>query len=190
MAAHDDGFYETALIGWRGQFQERSARIDVVIGSGVRGQSYLSWRGDKLYELPVSYWRDVHKWINSPGYKNGTADFSRAVVPRCLECHSAYIAQRSPDPVSNVYERNSLVVGILCETCHGPGKAHIESETKARSGAGEPVCFPYPQSREVLQRPGSGCMRPLSQWHSRGATGSRVLLRARRTIEASTFCPI
>ena len=139
MAAHDDGFYETALIGWPGQFQERSARIDVVIGSGVRGQSYLSWRGDKLYELPVSYWSDGHKWINSPGYKNGTADFSRAVVPRCLECHSAYIAQRSPDPVSNVYERNSLVVGILCETCHGPGKAHVESETKARFGAGEPV---------------------------------------------------
>ena len=139
MEARDASFFETAVIGWPGQFQERSAPIDVVIGSGVRGQSYLSWRGDGLYELPVSYWSDGQKWINSPGYKNGTADFSRPVVPRCMECHSTYIAQRSPDPVSNVYDRGSLVVGMLCETCHGPGKAHVESETKARSDAGRPA---------------------------------------------------
>jgi len=43
--------------------------MDIVIGSGVRGQSYLYWHGDQLYELPVSYWSDGSRWINSRASK-------------------------------------------------------------------------------------------------------------------------
>ena len=74
-----------------GALAERSERMDVVIGSGVRGQSYLYWHGEQLFELPVSYWSDGGRWINSPGYKNGTMNFARAVTPRCLECHATSI---------------------------------------------------------------------------------------------------
>lgn len=150
-----DSMRPPSVIGWPGQFEQRTARIDVVVGSGVRGQTYLYWRGDQLFELPVSYWSDGHKWINSPGYKNGTADFSRAVIPRCLECHSTFIRQRSPDPVSNLYDRKSLVVGVLCETCHGPSKAHVDLETKAPFGAAGHVATSilnparFPRDREM-----------------------------------------
>jgi Cytochrome c554 and c-prime len=125
MEAKANGFYQTAVAGWPGQLQRRSERMDVVIGSGVRGQSYLYWHGDRLYELPVSYWSDGSRWINSPGYKDGTMNFSRAVVPRCLECHATHIAARSPDPLSNQYDPTSLVTGISCERCHGAGIDHI-----------------------------------------------------------------
>src|SRR5579862_197481 len=54
MEARDSGFFQTAIFGWPGHLRERTARMDIVIGSGVRGQSYLSWQGDELYELPVS----------------------------------------------------------------------------------------------------------------------------------------
>ena len=135
MEARDGGYYQTAIAGWPGQYRERTARMDVVIGAGVRGQSYLSWQGDELVELPVSYWSDGHRWINSPGYKNGTMDFSRPVSPRCLECHSSYIQQRSQSPLSNRYDRNSLVVGISCEKCHGPGKTHIALQSTRPSSS-------------------------------------------------------
>src|ERR1700761_3936746 len=91
MQDKSDGFFETGFAGWPGQFKSRSEKIDIVIGSGVRGQSYLSWKGDKLFELPVSYWSEGNRWINSPGYQDGTMNFSRPVVPRCLECHATYI---------------------------------------------------------------------------------------------------
>ena len=135
MEAKANGFYQTAVAGWPGQLQKRSERMDVVIGSGVRGQSYLYWRGDRLYELPVSYWSDGGRWINSPGFKDGTMSFSRAVIPRCLECHATFIQARSPDPLSNQYEPASLVTGIACERCHGPGEAHIALHQAKKTAA-------------------------------------------------------
>jgi hypothetical protein len=73
----------------------------------------------------VSYWSDGSRWINSPGYKDGTMNFSRPVTPRCLECHATYIQALSLDPLTNQYDKGSLVPGIFCERCHGPGAAHI-----------------------------------------------------------------
>ncbi len=97
----------------------------MVTGSGVRGQTYLYWQGDQLFELPVSYWTDGHRWVNSPGYTDGTADFSRPVNPGCLECHATYIRPLSSDTLTNSYEKQTLVTGISCETCHGPGAEHV-----------------------------------------------------------------
>ena len=107
--------------------------MDVVIGSGVRGQSYLYWHGDLLYELPVSYWSDGSRWINSPGYKNGTMNFSRAVIPRCLECHATQIVARSPDPLSNQYDPTSLVTGNLLRALPWRGRrTHCAPSGKKR----------------------------------------------------------
>ncbi len=125
MDAKNGEFYQTAFTGWGDQLASRAERIDVVTGSGVRGQTYLYTQGDRLFELPVSYWTDGHRWINSPGYVNGTADFLRPVNPGCLECHATYIQPISSSPLTNSYVRDSLITGISCETCHGPGVAHI-----------------------------------------------------------------
>src|SRR5271170_3733894 len=138
MDARDDGFYQTAVAERSSQRLTRSERIDVVIGSGVRGQTYLYWSGNQLYELPVSYWHDGNQWINSPGYRDGTANFARHVDPRCLECHATYIRALSADPQTNIYEKASLVTGISCESCHGAGADHIEKEKSGSSSPTEP----------------------------------------------------
>jgi tetratricopeptide (TPR) repeat protein len=125
MEEKGDGNYETAIMGVAPHVQTESERIDLVIGSGIRGQSYLYWQGNALYELPVSYWSAGRRWINSPGYADGTANFARAIHPRCLECHLAYIKPLATDPRINRYDRGSVATGISCETCHGPGMDHI-----------------------------------------------------------------
>ncbi len=135
MEVKKDGFFETARSGWKSDIYQRTERIDLVTGSGVRGQTYLYWQGDRLFELPVSYWSEGHRWINSPGYVDGTADFSRPVNPACLECHATYIRALSADPRTNRYDRESLVPGISCESCHGPGANHVrESPRKPSAG--------------------------------------------------------
>ncbi len=151
MEARENGYYQTAVAGWPGKLQKRSERMEVVIGSGVRGQSYLYWHGDRLYELPVSYWSDGDRWINSPGYKDGTMNFSRAVIPRCLECHATYVEPRSPDPLTNQYDQASLVTGISCERCHGPGTAHIALHQAKAPAAGEAILNParFTRDRQV-----------------------------------------
>src|SRR5271168_3168530 len=68
MEAKDGGYFQTAVTGWGTQLEKRTERMDIVTGSGVRGATYLYWEEDQLFELPVSYWTDGHRWINSPGY--------------------------------------------------------------------------------------------------------------------------
>jgi hypothetical protein len=135
MESKPAGFFETARTGWGSQSYKRTERIDLVTGSGARGQTYLFWRGNRLFELPVSYWRDGHRWINSPGYIDGTADFSRTVNPACLECHATYIRALSADPNTNRYDRKSLEPGISCESCHGPGANHVRLETQKKTNS-------------------------------------------------------
>ncbi len=137
LESRKDGFFETAQSGWNSDVYQRTERIDLVTGSGVRGQTYLYWQGNRLFELPVSYWTDGHRWINSPGYFDETADFSRVVNPACLECHATYIRSLSSDPNTNRYDRESLVVGISCESCHGAGANHVRLETNHQAGSND-----------------------------------------------------
>ena len=149
MEAKDGGFYETAVTGWGKQVQTRTERMDIVTGSGVRGVTYLYWQGDQLYELPVSYWTDGRRWINSPGYEDGSVDFSRPVNPGCLECHATYIRPLSSDPSTNRYDKNSLVTGISCERCHGPGADHVtRQKAGSASTAGRAILNPAKFSRD------------------------------------------
>src|SRR5205814_6190406 len=80
MDSTASGFYETAVMGRAPDTSVRSERIAYV--TGVRkGQSYLYWHGDELYQLPVSYWTELG-WANSPSYPDGRPNFDRAIPPR------------------------------------------------------------------------------------------------------------
>jgi hypothetical protein len=128
MDAKPSGFYETAVFWQPPNQKTRSERIDFVTGSGEKGQTYLYWRGNQLFQLPVSYWTELNEWVNSPGFVDGTADFERPIVPRCLECHATYFAQLSSATAENVYRKSGYELGISCERCHGAGREHVERE--------------------------------------------------------------
>ena len=123
MERRADGLYQTAVEGILPDTQLLAERFDLVIGSGRKGQSYLYWRGDQLFQLPVSYWTSLRGWISSPGYQEGLVDFGRPIPPRCLECHATYF-EHLPGS-TNAYDTTSYRLGISCESCHGPGREHV-----------------------------------------------------------------
>jgi Cytochrome c554 and c-prime len=133
MESTPTGFYEKAVWMAPTTNVDRAERIDVVVGSGRVGQTYLYWKDDHLFQLPVSYWVDLGTWVNSPGYRDGAANFDRPVVPRCLECHTSYAAGVGPPASSNQYKRESLVLGISCERCHGSTREHVEAMRSKRT---------------------------------------------------------
>jgi len=135
MDSRPDGFYQTSIWTLPSSFPSRSERIDVVIGSGRVGQTYLYWKNDRLFQLPVSYWVDLDAWINSPGYRDGVVNFDRPVPPRCLECHLTYAESVAPP---NQYRLESLILGISCERFHGPGLEHAMAK-KGKRGDGKIV---------------------------------------------------
>ena len=142
-------FFQTAVHGIPPNTSERSEQFAFVIGSGEKGQTYLYWTGDQLFELPVSYWRDLG-WVNSPGYPDGMAYFGRQIPPRCMECHATYI--ESLQPPLNRYSPASVFVGIQCEKCHGSGREHVQREkTKSGLSSGSAILNPahFPRERQM-----------------------------------------
>ena len=136
MEARDGHFYETAIRQKQAHLAKRTEQIDLVIGSATKGQTYLYWKQNGLFELPVSYWTELHRWVNSPGYVDGSADFDRPVPPRCLECHATYFEQTGSRPSDNRYNKDNFVLGISCERCHGPGSEHVRNHSAIAENSG------------------------------------------------------
>jgi hypothetical protein len=146
MEQKGNDFFQTAVEGTDPFITTRSERFAFVIGSGGKGQTYLFWKGDDLFQLPVSYWSELG-WVNSPGYRDGTANFGRPIVPRCLECHGTYFEQLPPP--SNRYRKTGFIVGITCEKCHGPGREHTQRfAAKLPASASLAILNPARFSRE------------------------------------------
>lgn len=107
-----------------------TSRFDVTIGSGTKGQSYLNWQENGLYQLQGSYFRPGHIWINSPGYPSTFLKQKRPISKRCLECHTTFAKSTPSFAKRNSYDKSQMMYGIDCERCHGPALAHVNFHKK------------------------------------------------------------
>ena len=128
MDSSATGFHQTGIMGTPPDTVTQSQRFEYVIGSGRKGQTYVFRNGDRLFELPVSYWTSLGTWVNSPGYLDGSMNFGRPATPRCLECHSTWFEQIADSTASNRYRAEGAILGITCEKCHAAGRAHVERQ--------------------------------------------------------------
>ncbi|PTQ99961.1 putative CXXCH cytochrome family protein [Mucilaginibacter yixingensis] len=120
---HND-FYQ---VGYEDGRQTEAHQMDLAIG-GVKAETYLYWKNNQLFELPLTWFNGLHSWVNSPGYAPDQINFDRPVAMRCLECHGSYIKQAEQLTLRgslNSYDRKSLIAGIDCERCHGPAAQHV-----------------------------------------------------------------
>lgn len=122
----EGAIYQTAFSGGR---MAATHSLDMVIGSGRKGQTFLFWNDSSLYQLPLSYSFAFNRWINSPGYPIDKVIFNRVIPIKCFECHATYAEQRVNENGNPIYDSSSLVMGISCETCHGPGAKHAQFYT-------------------------------------------------------------
>ena len=100
------------------------AKIDVAFGSGAKGQSYLTWKDDRLFQLQASYFSPTQSWINSPGYID-YINHLRPVGARCMECHTTYAENIESGKIKNTYNKKQIIYGVDCERCHGPLAKHV-----------------------------------------------------------------
>jgi hypothetical protein len=107
----------------------KSKSIDVVVGSGVRGQTYLTWQDSTIYQLPIGYFTSFNTWANSPGFSNRPI-FNRPITARCLECHSTFFKKTLSEKYPEHFSKKNFLLGIECEKCHGPGMQHVNFHQK------------------------------------------------------------
>lgn len=141
MSARDGRFfqkrYKLDAQGRQSHVLERE--IHFALGSGNKERDYIH-RSESgvLTQLPVVWYSDEKAWGMSPGYDHEEHDgFSRVIDYSCYFCHNAY--PKLP-PERTRYEAQlpvfpeELANGIDCERCHGPGSAHVDAASNARSG--------------------------------------------------------
>jgi Cytochrome c554 and c-prime len=115
-----DRFRLTAM-GPRGV---QSREIDFAMGAGKRAVTFVSLEGEKaLRELRMSYLTQRHEGFVTPGQEGPDADPIGAlhegpIAQRCFACHSTVLPESRLVP-------EERFMGVGCEACHGPGKAHI-----------------------------------------------------------------
>ena len=105
-------------------------RMDITIGSGTRGQTYLSWNNDNLFQLPVSFFTSTGSWANSPDFPPAIPKFNRIIYARCLECHATYADYPPQHKDEAVANKTQILYGVSCERCHGTAEKHVEFHTQ------------------------------------------------------------
>ncbi|MCJ7468596.1 MAG: cytochrome c family protein [Maribacter sp.] len=127
MIAKKGDFYQISYPRF-GDKKIVTAKLEIVIGSGVKGQSFLNWQADSLYQLQVSYYTPTNSWINSPSYP--LYSFKRPVDDSCLKCHVTFARNHDSLGKGNRYFKDQMIYGIDCERCHGPAAKHVEYHRK------------------------------------------------------------
>ena len=128
MEKTDSGFYQVEYVD---SIRKIARKFDITVGSGERGQTYLSWQGNLLTLLPVSYLTSTNSWANNPGQHNQIF-FDAPVSATCLQCHTSY-AEVIPFRLVNAPEEfnpKKIIYGISCERCHGPAAQHVAYQTE------------------------------------------------------------
>lgn len=127
MEKRPDGYYQVEYVDNK---EKRKQRFDIVVGSGTKGQTFLYWNKNRLFQLPVFYFAGKDEWANSPGF-SGRVIFNRPITSRCLECHSTYVNKTSePGKEPEDFDKNEIIYGVSCEKCHGPAAKHVAYHTQ------------------------------------------------------------
>ncbi|MGE5519566.1 MAG: multiheme c-type cytochrome, partial [Candidatus Dadabacteria bacterium] len=148
MEKKDSSFYQ---VEYRNGNEVRREQFDIVIGSGRKGQSYLSWVDQKLVQLPITYFTPAAQWSNSPGYAPYAPVFNRPITSRCLECHSTYVEKVSNTTSrQEAFDHNKIIFAVDCERCHGPAAQHVAYHNKVKTKTAKYIVNPGKLPRERL----------------------------------------
>lgn len=122
MVSEGESFYQHITIKNR-TIQKPPVKFDIVLGSSVMGQTYLTWEQDKLFQLQASYYASTDSWVNSPGYPS--YNLERPVGSACLKCHVTFAKNHDSSGFGNEFYKENMIYGVDCEKCHRPSAKHV-----------------------------------------------------------------
>lgn len=119
---------------------EQKKQIAYVLGSGLRGKSYLIREHDQLFQSPIGWYsQQGGHWDLSPGYRPGDHPrFSRVIGDGCLYCHAGH-TNTKPDLHDRYHDPVFHELSISCERCHGPGSEHVAFHSSVQPAGEDPL---------------------------------------------------
>lgn len=157
--------------------------VQFAVGSGARGNSFLSSQGSTFLQTPLTWYPQKKAWGLSPGFHPEILA-GRRVGADCLFCHSNGANEDPQDETK--YNRPVFPNGhgIGCQRCHGPGDEHVRNPGLVETGAGslDPTIVNPARLSPALRE--AVCW----QCHLEGAT--RVLRRGRQRFDFRPGMPL
>jgi len=116
--------------------------ITWVFGDGGISQVYVTDRQGKFYESHFSYYSGTDgfdRTTNQPHRDESLQSAEgRSMMPdevrRCFSCHAAGVTQMG--------SFNTVIPGVTCETCHGPGADHVAAMKAGVEGGEDLIMNP------------------------------------------------
>ena len=122
-----DGVFQVTYAGGK---EKGAERFDIAFGSGEKAMTFGYWGKRGLFQLPLTHYTKLDKWMNSPGFPTDHPNYGRAIIGGCLECHASFaktkMVKSGSLSVTEEVEKGSIVYGIDCQRCHGPAAKHVE----------------------------------------------------------------
>ncbi len=115
---------------------ELKAEVQYVLGSGVRGRSYLVEHDGFLFQSPASWYAETKVWDLAASYRSRNRHFTRPVGAECIYCH-ANRAEAVDNSLNHFRTPVFQGYAIGCERCHGPGELHVQWRESNKNFAGE-----------------------------------------------------
>lgn len=115
--------------------QAASVPLGWAFGAGKVGQTYVYQKDGAFHESRVSYLEGIHgagftpaRALTSP--RNLAEALGRPIpaaeARRCFGCHTTAAT------TGGVFEPKGMTLGVTCEACHGPGRAHVAAVESGR----------------------------------------------------------
>ncbi len=140
------------------RFGDERFPLDFVFGSGTHAVSFLTLvpnragGTDGVEHRVSSFGRDEHLAL-TPGHRGqpanqrieefGTVHLRQTTeLDRCIECHTTTATIRGMDVVN-------LLPNVTCESCHGPGAAHVRARQTSRPAAEQHIAAQWSAQAEL-----------------------------------------
>jgi predicted CXXCH cytochrome family protein len=141
--------------------------IERTIGNRYKQRYLTRLPNGALHTLPVQWFEKDQKfveWHHKASVKVDSGDFwlddTWAWQLKCAGCHTTGL-DLGWDAAAKSYDTRFVELAIGCESCHGPGQAHVA----ARGGKGNILCPSSMTSEQQLDTCG--------KCHSRGSAGPK-----------------
>jgi len=129
-----DGFY-ARLAGTDGRVKDH--KILYTFGTEPLQQYLVAFPGGRLQQLPVAWNTLTSQWFDpqpellaQPGEWVHWSEGGKNWNSMCADCHSNNVAKNF-DIASNSYSTTVTELNVGCESCHGPGRDHVEAVSSA-----------------------------------------------------------
>jgi hypothetical protein len=113
----------------RSQTEQVEAEPEWAFGSGDIGVTFVGQTDAGPTELRLTHYGRSSKWDFTPAQRAGWKvdhtlgrPLTREKETECFRCHSTALVQEK----GRVAPEKSIL-GVGCESCHGPGKAHVKA---------------------------------------------------------------